>query len=132
METQGGTRDELDNDVYRARFPIPAASNAEHTPLNRDEVEMRHRIDRLVDSVKDDRQRSHQLFQYVWTMICVRQGLMRIVREVETGDATQIVVEEVRTGQRRIVSRPKELDTEMEGLAVQALARILNEKRRVS
>ena len=98
--------------------------------MTTDEVDMRRRIDLLVDSIKDDRLRSHQLFQYVWTMICVRRGLMRIVRELHTSDALQIVVEEVKTGQRRLVFRPRELDSDVEGLAVQALARILNERRR--
>src|SRR5947209_17388045 len=98
--------------------------------MTTDEVDMRRRIDLLVDSIKDDRLRSHQLFQYVWTMICVRRGLMRIVREVHTPDALQIVVEEVKTGQRRLVVRPREPDSEVEGLAVQALARILGEGRR--
>lgn len=93
---------------------------------------MRHRIDSLVESVKDDRQRSQQLFHYVWTMICVRRGLMRIVGEVDVGGSKQLVVEEAKTGQRRLVPRPEELDTEIESLAVQALSRILSENRRAS
>jgi hypothetical protein len=95
--------------------------------LNAQEVEVRRRIATLVESVKDDRARSNELFQYVWTMICVRRGLMRVVRELHTHTGVQIVLEEVRTGQHRIVSRPRELDDEIEGLAVQALAHILGE-----
>jgi hypothetical protein len=85
-----------------------------------------------VESVKDDRVRSHELFNYVWTMICVRRGLMRVVRELHTRDGAQLVVEEVKTGQHRLVIRPPELDSEVEGLAVQALARILAADRRAS
>lgn len=91
---------------------------------------MRSRIEALVESVRDDRGRSQQLFQYVWTMMCVRRGLMRVVEEVHTGGASQVVLEEVQTGRRRLVSRPEELDTEMEALAVQALSSILSESKR--
>ncbi len=95
--------------------------------MNAHDAEMRRRIETLVESVRDDRTRSHQLFQYVWTMICVRRGLMRVVREVTSSDGTvQLLVEEAKTGQRRLVSRPDELDAEIEGLAVQALARLLS------
>jgi len=83
-----------------------------------------------VESIKDDRVRSHQLFQYVWSMICVRRGLMRVVREERTEGSLLVLLEEVKTGHRRLVSRPAELDGEMEGLAVQALARILADKKR--
>lgn len=96
--------------------------------MNGDETAIRHRIASLVESVKDDRTRSNQLFQYVWSMMCVRRGLMRVVREVRTGGGLQLVLEEVKTGQRRLISRPDELDAEIEGLAVQALARILFER----
>jgi hypothetical protein len=95
--------------------------------LNGSEVEVRRRIASLVESVKDDRARSHELFHYVWSMICVRRGLMRVVREVSTEGGRQLVLEEVRSGQHRIVSRPADLDAEIEGLAVQALSRILGE-----
>lgn len=91
------------------------------------DVEIRQRINSLVDSVKDDRARSQELFQYVWTMMCVRRGLLRVVREVHGHHGTQLLLEEVRSGQHRLVSRPREIDTEIEGLAVQALARILGE-----
>jgi hypothetical protein len=88
---------------------------------------MRRRIAALVESVQDDQARSQELFHYVWTMICVRRGLMRVTREVLTGGRTQLVLEEVRTGKTRLVSRPRELDSEIEGLAIQALTRILGE-----
>ena len=95
--------------------------------MNRHERDIRQRIDMLVQSVKDDQTRSRQLFHYVWTMICVNRGLMRVVREVRMRDGTQLVLEEVKTGQHRLVSRPVELDGEVEGLAVQALTKILGD-----
>jgi hypothetical protein len=97
--------------------------------LNAGEIEVRRRIATLVESIQDDRVRSQELFQYVWTMICVRHGLLRIVREVRSRSRTQLVLEEVRTGQQRLVWRPEELDRDLEGLAVQALAGILGEIR---
>ena len=94
--------------------------------MNARDAEMRKRIEDLVESVRDDHTRSHQLFQYVWSMMCVRRGLMRVLREITTIDGrVQLLLEEVKTGQRRLVSRPDDLDLEIEGLAVQALARIL-------
>jgi hypothetical protein len=95
--------------------------------LNHHELEMRQRIETLVESVRDDQTRSRQLFHYVWTMICVHRGLMRVVREVRTREGIQLVLEEVKTGQHRLVSRPVELDREVEGLAVQALTKILGD-----
>jgi hypothetical protein len=41
-----------------------------------------------------------------------------------------VVLEEVQTGRRRLVSRPEELDTEMEALAIQALSSILSDSKR--
>ena len=100
--------------------------------MNARDAEMRKRIEDLVESVRDDQTRSHQLFQYVWSMMCVRRGLMRVLREVTTIDGrVQLLLEEVKTGQRRLVSRPEELDLEIEGLAVQALARMLATQSRV-
>ncbi|GAC1467688.1 MAG: hypothetical protein NVS2B16_12890 [Chloroflexota bacterium] len=91
-----------------------------------EEAALRSKVTALVESVKGDHVRSNQLFQYLWTMMCVRRGLMRVVREVDTSDSMQLVLEEVRTGQHRFVARPRELDGDVEGLAVQALARMLN------
>jgi hypothetical protein len=88
---------------------------------------MKRRIDTLVESMKDDQTRSNQLFHYVWTMICVRRGLMRVVREISTPDGVRLVLEEVRTGNHRMVARPDELDPQIEGLAIQALSRILGD-----
>jgi hypothetical protein len=62
-------------------------------------------------------------------MICVRRGLLRVVREVNLVGKVQVVLEEVKTGRQRLVSKPKEMDSEIEGLAVQALTRILGEIR---
>lgn len=95
--------------------------------MNQPNIETRRRIATLMESIKDDQTRSYELFHYVWTMICVRRGLMRIVREVPSSDGARLVLEEVRTGHQRMVSRPSGLDDEVEGLAVQALARILGE-----
>jgi hypothetical protein len=60
-------------------------------------------------------------------MICVRRGLLRVVREMRVGDSDQLLLEEVRSGRQRIVTRPRELDREIEGLAVEALASIMGE-----
>jgi hypothetical protein len=90
---------------------------------------MRRRIATLVESVQDDQIRSRELFHYVWTMICVRRGLLRVVREVRLNGKVQVVLEEVKSGRQRLVSRPAEMDSEIEGLAVQALTRILGEIR---
>lgn len=56
--------------------------------------------------------------------MCVKQGLLRVVGE--DSDGGQLILEEVRTGRCRRVLRPGDLDPDLEGLAVQALARILN------
>jgi hypothetical protein len=95
--------------------------------LNHYEAEVRRRIANLVESVEGDQRRTRDLFHYVWTMMCVRRGLLRIVRELPSARGTRIVLEEVRTGRTRLVLRPAEIDPELEGLAIQALARILGE-----
>jgi hypothetical protein len=97
--------------------------------LNANDVEMRQRIATLVESVQDDQTRSRELFHYVWTMICVRRGLLRVVREVRLNGKTQVVLEEVKTGRHRLVSKPAGMDSEIESLAVQALTHILGEIR---
>lgn len=91
------------------------------------DVDTRLRIDKLVEAVRHDRTKSRELFQYVWTMMCVRNGLLRVVQESSAGD---LLLEEVRTGSLRAVSRPVDLDGDIEALAVQALARLLKEGRR--
>jgi len=91
--------------------------------------ETRARITQLVESVRSDRDRSNELFHYVWTMICVRRGLMRVVRETRAGGRVQLELEEVRSGRTRVVYRPADMDPEIEGLAVDALARILGQDR---
>jgi hypothetical protein len=95
--------------------------------LTPDDTELYHRIALLIESVKDDRLRTNQLFRYIWTLICVRRGLMRVVRVVQGAESRQLVVEELQTGRMRIVACPSGLDAEVEGLAVQALARILSD-----
>jgi len=87
--------------------------------------DLHNRIDVLVESVRGDAVRTHQVFHYLWTMMCVSRGLMRIVRVVDGAGSKQLVLEEVRTGQRHLVARPCELDDDIEGLAVRALARML-------
>jgi hypothetical protein len=56
---------------------------------------------------------------------------MRVVRVVEANDSIQLVLEEIKSGRQRLVLRPKELDSEIEGLAVQALTRILGDIHQV-
>jgi hypothetical protein len=93
--------------------------------VNQHEFEIRRRIASLVESIQDDQGRSHELFQYVWTMVCVDRGLLRVIRRDGAGTDVRLVVEEVHTGRHRLVTRPAVLDDEIEALAVQALARIL-------
>jgi hypothetical protein len=93
--------------------------------MSQTEVEIRRRIATLVESVEDDQVRSRELFHYVWTMMCVRRGLLRIVREERNNGGVLLVLEEVSTGRHRLVPRPRDMDPDIEGLAVQALARIL-------
>jgi hypothetical protein len=117
----------MEHSVYFLGIPIPHHAFREIPRLNQHELDVRQRIETLVESVKDDQVRSRQLFHYVWTMICVHRGLMRVVREIRTREGIQLVLEEVKTGQHRLVSRPVELDHEVEGLAVQALTKILGD-----
>lgn len=116
--------------VHTSWLCLSRLAEQKRTSLTTDEREVRRRIETLVESVKDDRTRSNQLFHYVWTMMCVRRGLLRVVREIHTNGTQQLLLEEVTTGQRRLVVRPGELDTEIEGLAVQALARMLRDDNR--
>jgi hypothetical protein len=93
------------------------------TPGDRD---VHQRIGLLVESLKDDPVRANELFRYAWTMICVQRGLLRVIREIGTRDGVQLVLEEVSTGNRRVVSRPPGLEPELEPLAIRALARIMD------
>lgn len=92
-----------------------------------DDGERQARISEFVESVRNDRDRSNELFHYVWTMICVRRGLMRVVRETRVSGRVQLALEEVRTGRTRVVYRPPELDPDIEDLAIDALARMLGQ-----
>lgn len=92
-----------------------------------DDGERQARISEFVESVRNDRDRSNELFHYVWTMICVRRGLMRVARETRVSGRVQLVLEEVRTGRTRVVYRPPELDPDIEDLAIDALARMLGQ-----
>jgi hypothetical protein len=94
-----------------------------------EEEERQVRISEFVESVRNDRDRSNELFHYVWTMICVRRGLMRVVRETRVSGRVQLMLEEVRTGRNRVVYRPLELDPDIEDLAIDALARMLGQER---
>jgi hypothetical protein len=123
----GGYIDELECALNCDRCHLSGHSFTATTPLNLDDAELRYRIGLLIESVKDDRARTNQLFQYVWTLICVRRGLMRLVRIVHGEGSRQLIVEEVQTGRLRIVGCPPGLDPDIEGLAVQALARILSD-----
>lgn len=119
--------DDLEHSVHLSGVHVFDAAIREISELNQHEREVRQRIETLVESVKDDQARSQQLFHYVWTMICVHRGLMRVVREVRSREGIQLVLEEVKTGRHRLVSKPVELDHEVEGLAVQALTKILGD-----
>jgi hypothetical protein len=122
--------DDLDASLHHAGIRLSDDPHRKIPAVTGDEAEIRRRIAELVDSVKDDRARSQELFRYVWTMMCVRRGLMRVVREVHSADGMHLIVEEVKTGEHRVVPRPRELDHEIEGLAVQALSHILDQTRR--
>jgi hypothetical protein len=123
----GESRDCLDYLVHPAWIRLSIYALQRSAALSRDDTELQHHIAQLIESVKDDRIQTNQLFQYVWTLMCVRRGLMRVLRVVQGEGARQLVVEEIHTGRLRIVARPPGLDAEVEGLAVQALARILSD-----
>lgn len=95
-----------------------------------DGVDTRRRIDRLVESVGRDRDQSNQLFQYVWTMVCVQRGLLRLVDKDPNEDGL-LEVEEVRTGRIRTILRPRDLDAQTERLAVLALSQMIDLNRSV-
>src|SRR5947209_4281310 len=117
----------MEHRVHPAWLPVPDSPDEGYPALRSSEIEIRQRIASFVESIQNDQHRSRELFHYVWAMICVRRGLMRVVREINMQDGTQLVLEEVRTGRHRFVPRPRGLDSEVEGLAVQALARIRSE-----
>jgi hypothetical protein len=125
----GGSDDQLDRSVRDTRVRLLVHAIAQRSQLTRTDSDLLYRIALLVESIKDDRRRTNELFQYVWTLICVRRGLMRVIRVVHGETSRQLIVEEIQTGRLRIVASPPELDAEVEGLAVQALARILNDAR---
>lgn len=104
---------------------VPLDAQPRGAAVTGHELEIRRRIASLVESVQDDQNRSHELFQYVWTVMCVERGLLREVRREEAGGHTRLVLEEIHTGRHRLVTRPADLDDEIESLAVRALARIL-------
>lgn len=110
-----GTR--LSHDARRA---VPGVSEQEN--------DARRKIDGLLQSVQNDRARSNSLFQYLWTVMCVDRGLLRVVEERSQGDEF-LIVEEAGTGRRRRVPRPCQLDAYTEGLAVQALSRLIEVNR---
>src|SRR5579859_3567135 len=76
-----GTYDCLEHSLYLPGVSLSDSPVRKVPQLNEHELEVRQRIETLVESVKDDQARSQQLFHYVWTMICVHRGLMRVVRE---------------------------------------------------
>ena len=128
---QGGKGDCLELAVHSLGIRVSAPSDTGHQTLTVDEVEIRRKIGDLLESVQHDRSKTQQFFQYLWTMMCVRRGLLRIVREVPSNGTIQFELEEVQTGQSRLVTRPADLDEELEGLAVQALGRMLSADERV-
>ena len=58
------------------------------------EIEIRRRITSLVESVQDDQDRSQELVHYVWTMMCVERGLLRVVRREQSNGLVRLVLEE--------------------------------------
>src|SRR5437764_101820 len=66
---RGGLHDRMEHSVYLVGISVPDAAVREASRLNQRELEMRQRIETLVESVRDDQTRSQQLFHYVWTMI---------------------------------------------------------------
>lgn len=83
------------------------------------------RIASVVEQAQVDPRDAHDLFNYAWAMVCVQQGLLRIVRELPATNPRQVLVEEVRSGRHRLVAKPAGLDGDVELLAVKAMARIL-------
>ncbi len=90
--------------------------------------DLRGRIANLVDSAQDDRAAGSRLFSYTWAMVCVDQGLMRVVREITLESESHLIVEEIRTGRQRVIAKPRDLDADVELLAVEAMARILQDR----
>lgn len=97
--------------------------------MNQEDLDIHRRITALVESLRDDREQSGELFNYVWTMMCVRRELMTVVGEIRSGSRSKIIVEDGK-GNRRSVIRPLGLDGEVESLAVQALDHILATARK--
>jgi hypothetical protein len=119
----------LERPFHPAWTAVSFLADAERTSLTSTDVEIEQKINLLVESVKDDRVRANQLFQYVWSMICVRRGLLRVVRVTGNGEGYRLLLEEVQSGRQRVVIRPAGLDSDIEGLAIQALTRILSDVR---
>jgi hypothetical protein len=114
--------------VHPARIRISVYADREDAALTEDRRQIQARIGLMVEAMKDDPSMSTELFQYLWSMLCVRRGLLRVVREVASRDGTQLVLEEISTGNCRFVARPAHLEPELEGLAVQALASMVERR----
>jgi hypothetical protein len=110
---------------------LPVLAECRDEALSSDQRLMHERIGLMVEALKGDQSRSSDLFQYLWSMMCVRRGLLRVVREVPSRDGTQLILEEVATGNHRFVARPPQLEPELETLAVQALSRMLESRQHV-
>lgn len=128
--SEGGTRDRLGNHVHPTGVSLSADADSDGAALNEYSSDIKQRITDVVESAKEDGGRSAEFFGYVWTMMCVKRGLMRVIDEIPDGSTMQLLVEEVRTGHHRLVARPRGVDRDIEGLAVQALDRILNSSYR--
>jgi hypothetical protein len=90
-----------------------------------EERDVRRQIATALDGLRLDRDGSKTLFEYVWTIMCIRRGLLIIVDE----DRDYVLVEEQSTGRRRRVARPVALDAQTEGLAVEALSHLIEVSR---
>lgn len=98
-------------------------------PTSVDATDLRRRIAWVLDSAHQSRHGSHQLFDYLWSMICVESGLLKVVGS-DQGIAGSVILEEARSGNQRVIRRPHGLDPEVENLGIQALRRILTHRHR--
>lgn len=127
IATVGDRDDGVDRRRSGSCLRVPGHRGRELSTMTEREYAVQARIASLVESVRDDQAQSRELFQYVWAMMCVRQGLLRPVGTLIVDGESRIVLEEVRTGRQRRVLRPRGMDADLEDLAVAALARILAE-----
>ena len=123
----GSCRGTVEYAFHPARICIPVYADLEDASLTEDRRQIQARIGLMVEAMKDDPSMSTELFQYLWSMLCVRRGLLRVVREVASRDGFNSCSRNV-TGNRRFVARPAHLEPEPGGAAVQALASMVENR----